>query len=89
MDLRLLLRGTCSPFRSAMPLVYHVYYLSRAGTEWKWQERVYAPGGSGSQTHQQALRALANRLVGILDGCLRHRHFYREEVAWPLFVSAA
>ncbi|HWC21144.1 MAG TPA: IS110 family transposase, partial [Flexivirga sp.] len=24
-------------------------------------------------THHQALRALANRLVGILDGCLRHR----------------
>jgi len=28
--------------------------------------------------HQQALRALANRLVGIVDGCLRHRTTYGE-----------
>ena len=34
------------------------------------------------KTHSQALRTLANRLVGILDGCLRHRQTYREEVAW-------
>jgi hypothetical protein len=35
------------------------------------------------QTHHQALRALANRLVGVLHGCLAHRDRYREEVAWP------
>lgn len=35
------------------------------------------------KTHQQALRALANRLVGILHGCLRHRTLYREDLAWP------
>ncbi|NJC74328.1 IS110 family transposase [Planosporangium thailandense] len=34
-------------------------------------------------THHQALRALANRLVGILHGCLRHRTTYREGTAWP------
>lgn len=34
------------------------------------------------KTHSQALRSLANRLVGILDGCLRHRQIYREEMAW-------
>jgi transposase len=34
-------------------------------------------------THQQALRALANRLVGILHGCLRHRTAYLEATAWP------
>ncbi len=33
-------------------------------------------------THHQALRALANRLVGILDGCLRHRANYDEAIAW-------
>jgi len=33
-------------------------------------------------THHQALRALANRLVGILDGCLRHRTNYDEAIAW-------
>jgi hypothetical protein len=34
-------------------------------------------------THHQALRVLANRLVGILHGCLRHRTEYVEAVAWP------
>lgn len=33
-------------------------------------------------THHQALRALSNRLVGILDGCLRHRAIYSETTAW-------
>lgn len=33
-------------------------------------------------THHQALRALSNRLVGILDGCLRHRTTYDEHTAW-------
>lgn len=37
-----------------------------------------ARGGS----HDQALRALGNRLVGILDGCLRHRCTYDENTAW-------
>ena len=32
--------------------------------------------------HDQSLRALANRLVGILDGCLRHRELYSEAIAW-------
>ena len=34
-------------------------------------------------THHQALRALANRLVGILHGCLRHHAHYDEATAWP------
>lgn len=33
-------------------------------------------------THHQALRALANRLVGILHGCLRHHMHYDEDTAW-------
>jgi transposase len=32
--------------------------------------------------HHQALRALGNRLVGILHGCLRHRTHYNEDKAW-------
>jgi transposase len=32
--------------------------------------------------HHQALRALGNRLVGILHGCLRHRTPYDEHTAW-------
>nr|WP_238362545.1 IS110 family transposase [Actinopolymorpha pittospori] len=34
-------------------------------------------------THHQALRTLANRLVGILHGCLRHHTPYNETTAWP------
>ncbi len=35
-------------------------------------------------THHAALRALANRLVGILHGCLRHHTPYDETIAWHL-----
>jgi transposase len=33
-------------------------------------------------THNRALRALANRLVGILHGCLTHGTLYDEHIAW-------
>ncbi|MGH3787953.1 MAG: IS110 family transposase [Pseudonocardiaceae bacterium] len=36
--------------------------------------------GSG---HSAALRQLANRLVGILHGCLKTRTLYDEDTAWP------
>ena len=32
--------------------------------------------------HHQALRALGNRLVGILHGCLTHHSHYDEHTAW-------
>lgn len=41
------------------------------------------------KSHNQALRALANRLVGILHGCLRHGQPYEETVAWPVAQRAA
>jgi transposase len=34
-------------------------------------------------THHQALRAVGNRLVGVLHGCLRHHRRYDETFAWP------
>ena len=37
--------------------------------------------GAGD-THHRALRALANRLVGILHGCLKHKTTYNEPTAW-------
>jgi Transposase IS116/IS110/IS902 family len=40
-------------------------------------------------THHQALRALANRWVGILHGCLRRHQLYSEVVAWPSIEEAA
>jgi len=39
--------------------------------------------------HEESLRIVANRLVGILHGCLRHRQLYQEEVAWPPLEAAA
>jgi hypothetical protein len=33
-------------------------------------------------SHHQALRAVSNRLVGILHGCLRHGTLYDEATAW-------
>ncbi len=41
------------------------------------------------KTNNQALRSLANRLVGILHGCLRHRQPYDESVAWPSLMERA
>jgi hypothetical protein len=38
-------------------------------------------------THHQALRALANRLVSILHGCLRHHTGYDEATAWHTGVE--
>jgi hypothetical protein len=33
-------------------------------------------------SHHDALRRLANRLVGILHGCLKTRTLYDEDTAW-------
>jgi hypothetical protein len=35
-----------------------------------------------NETHHQALRAVANRLVGLLHGCLRNRTAYDAVIAW-------
>jgi transposase len=46
---------------------------------------------AAGDTHDQALRAVANRLVGILHGCLHHRSAYEETQAWaaqPTAVAA-
>jgi len=51
--------------------------------------RYYDAQRAKGKTHHQALRALGNRLVGILDGCLRHRQLYREQIAWPTSMEAA
>ncbi len=44
---------------------------------------------AAGDTHHQALRALANRLVGILHGCLRHHSPYDEHKAWAHRKPAA
>jgi transposase IS116/IS110/IS902 family protein/transposase len=51
--------------------------------------RCYDAHRARGQIHHQALRALANRLVGILHGCLAHRVGYQEQVAWPATTPVA
>jgi transposase len=43
---------------------------------------LYDQRRSAGDLHHQALRALGNRLVGILHGCLRHHTTYDEQKAW-------
>jgi transposase len=43
---------------------------------------LYDQHRAAGDTHHQALRALGNRLVGILHGCLRHHTYYDEHKAW-------
>jgi transposase len=51
--------------------------------------RYYDQLRARNKSNNVALRALANRLVGILHGCLRHRCLYDESVAWPALLEQA
>jgi transposase len=44
--------------------------------------RYYDTRRAAGDTHHAALRALGNRLVGILHGCLDHHSIYNETIAW-------
>jgi transposase len=46
--------------------------------------RCYDAHRARGASHHQALRALGNRLVGILHGCLAGHTAYSEQVAWPV-----
>ena len=64
--------------------------LADASYLWAFAALTASPGArtfydqrrAGGDTHHRALRALANRLVGILHGCLRHGTLYDEHTAW-------
>ena len=65
-------------------------HLADACYLWAFSALTKSPGArafydehrAAKDTHHQALRALGNRLVGILHGCLRHRTPYDEQLAW-------
>lgn len=59
--------------------------LSRSPGARRHYDRRRAKG----DTHHMALRSLANKLVGILHGCLAHRTCYSESVAWPSVEEVA
>jgi transposase len=64
--------------------------LADACYQWAFAAISTSPGArafyeqrrAAGDTHHRALRALANRLVGILHGCLRHGTLYDELIAW-------
>ena len=64
--------------------------LADAAYQWAFCSLTASPGArafydqrrAAGDTHHRALRALANRLVGILHGCLRHGTLYDEHTAW-------
>ena len=64
--------------------------LADACQQWAFCALSASPGArafydqhrAGGDTHNRALRALANRLVGILHGCLDHDTLYDEHTAW-------
>lgn len=65
-------------------------FLADACYQWAFCATNASPGARAfydehrakGETHDQALRVLSNRLVGILDGCLRKRSLYDESKAW-------
>jgi hypothetical protein len=72
-------------------------HLADATHQWAFCALTASPGarayydairarGTG---HHAALRQLANRLVGILHGCLKSRTPYDEATAWPPVTTAA
>ncbi len=70
--------------------------LADAAYQWAFCATNPSPGArafydqrrAAGDTHHAALRALANRLVGILHGCLRHGTLYDEHLAWGHRLNA-
>ena len=71
--------------------------LADACYQWAFATLTASPGArafydtrrTAGDTHSRALRALSNRLVGLLHGCLRHHTPYDEHVAWGHRLTAA
>ncbi len=71
--------------------------LADACYQWAFAALTASPGArhfydqrrAGGDTHHRALRALGNRLVGILHGCLRHGTPYDEHTAWAHRLATA
>ena len=72
-------------------------HLADATHQWAFCALTASPGARAyydglrarGTSHHAALRQLANRLVGILHGCLKTRTHYSEDTAWPQLTAAA
>jgi hypothetical protein len=56
--------------------------LVRSGQAAEVARAFYDQQRANGHGHNDALRRLANRLVGILHGCLKTRTLYNEDTAW-------
>jgi len=84
--------------RSHVVLARHARNLRLADAcyQWAFVTITASPGAriyydekrAKGDSHSKALRALSNRLVGILHGCLAHQVPYDEETAWGHRQSA-
>ena len=71
--------------------------LGDAADQWAFCSLTKSPGARAyydqlrvrGKTHRQAIRQLANRLVGILHACLEQRVNYDENLAWKHRVDIA
>lgn len=71
--------------------------LADACNRWAFASLSASPGSRryydeqrlNGKTHSQALKALSNRLVGVLHGCLDHQLAYNEEIAWSRYQQPA
>ena len=72
-------------------------HLADATYLWAFCALTHSPGArryydarrANGAKHHQALRALGNRLVGLLHGCLRYGQNYSEATAWGESALAA
>jgi hypothetical protein len=72
-------------------------HLADAAHQWDFCALTASPGARAYYDairargicHHAALRQLANRLVGILHGCLKTRTPYDEDTAWPNLTATA
>jgi transposase len=72
-------------------------HLADATHQWAFCALTASPGARAyydtirgrGVSHHAALRQLANRLVGILHGCLKTRRPYDETTAWPNLTAEA
>ena len=69
--------------------------LFDAAYQWAFCALTTSPGARayyddhdpGPHTSKSARRKLANKLVGILHGCLTHHTRYDEDLAWPTLID--
>ena len=76
-------QGGARPLRPQQALGRRLLHVGLASiTASPGARAFYDQRRAAGDTHHRALRALANRLVGILYGCLGHGVLYDEDTAW-------